>query len=643
MKYLLLFIVIPFSVAHAAAPDCNNLKKIAGDLEKKIQSTHFKPEACTTLGPDDLNLPADSIGFGGEWDYRCKDVSAIDLQLKSIENEIALLKGIDTLKSEIDTGLVTLKQYKNPDMAKEASASFIQNLNVAISLEQFLGTNNSNSENILSKVAQDPAGWTDIGSFAGLLRKHCNKSFSTQGNSVCRKGFELNEDTYKEISEFIKVGKSTESKFDKKQIENLTDALSIKKGEEAFSYTQLGKELKGLGDNGLLAQEDLALIKELPLLKNSTKYSFLKNLNDSAKNLKSSESLIHAQGTSARFSSIIQDLKKRQEWEMKSKLSLVLDQYKTHLPEDVQEVCSQARLLNGSIEDCLSPLKKSKELQSYQKSAVDDLIAELKYGQNHLTKMDELLRDCVPGEDLVYPSKCNEMVTQQMADLVAKSQMLNALKAKHVQSHPDLITFRNFALEKLHSSECMKSEESNIGCNAELGNISLNSIVLSQNVSDIIYVFKNPVEATEIAQLCLESEEVVPFKKELCELLKEEPKKTSQNNNDNYEAPVSPDSGNATGKALIDLGSSILNSIATYMAPPQNQINPYAPVFPYSQPMAQPRDISSQIMDPYVSRGYGNYFPTQGLRPYSSISSNVGTSSAYDFGGAKFFNSPVGW
>jgi hypothetical protein len=641
MKYLLLFLVIPFSVAHAAAPDCNALKKIAGDLEKQIQSTHFKdPETCTKLEPKDLGLPKDSIGFGGDWDYRCKDVSAIDLQLKSIENEIALLKGIEVLQSEINTGLDTIKKFKNPNMAKKASTTFIQNLNVAISLEQFLGTNNSDSENILSKVAQDPAGWTDIKSFAGLLEKHC-KFFSSKGDSVCRKDFELSKETYREISEFIKVGKGTERKFDKKQIEDLTDALAIKKGEEAYSYKQLGEAIKGPVD-GVLAQEDLALIKELPPLSNRTKYSFLKNLKDSAKDLKSSEKLIHAQATPARFSSIVQDLKKRQEWEMKSKVSLVLDQYKTHLPEDVQEVCSKARELNGSIEDCLSPLKKSKELQSFQKSAVDDLIAELKYGQNHLTKMDELLKDCVPGQDLVYPSKCDEMVTQQLADLVAKSQMLNALKAKHVQSTPDLISFRNFALEKLHSNECMKSEESNLNCSFDLGEISVNSIVLSKNVNDIIYVFENPLEGTEIGHLCLESEEVVPFKEKLCELLKEDPKKTS-NNNDEYEAPVSPDSGNTTGKALVDLGSSILNSIAGYLAPPQNQINPYGPVFPYSQPMAQPRDISSQIMDPYVSRGYGNYSPTQGLRPYSSISSNVGTSSAYDFGGAKFFNSPVGW
>lgn len=642
MKYLLLFLVVPFLNAGAAAPDCDKLKQIAGELEKKIQSTNLGPELCNKLEPADLNLPADSVGFGGDWDYRCKDVSAIDLQLKSIENEIALLKGIELLKSEINSGLTTLKQFKDPEIAKVASTAFIQNLNVAVSLEQFLATNNSKGENILAMVAKDPNGWNDIHSFAGLLKKSC-RSFNRDANSVCRVGFTLTTETYNEISEFIKVGKGTERKFNDKQIADLTDALSIKKENEDYSYTQLAENFKGVGSNGLLSKEDMAIIKELPSFSNSNKYSFLKNLKNSVKDLKSSEKLVDAQATPSRFSSVVQDLKKRQEWEMKSKLSLVLDQYKEHLPESVKEVCSKARELSGSIEECLSPLKESKGLQSFQKAAVDDLIAEFTYGQNHITKMDELLKDCVPDENLIYPSKCDELVTVQMADLVAKSQMLGALKAKHIQATPDLITFRNFALEKLHSNECMKSEESNINCNAELGNISLNSVVLTQNVNDIIYVFENPIDGNEVGQLCVDGVEEVPYKESLCALLKEDPKKNSKINNDHFEAPVSPDSGNPTGKALVDLGSSILNSIAGYMAPPQNQMNPYGPVFPYTQPSAPARDISSQLMDPYVSRGYGNYFPTQGLRPYSSISSNVGTSSAYDFGGSKFFNSPVGW
>jgi hypothetical protein len=122
MKYLILLLAIPFFSVEAAAPNCEKLKQIANDLEKKIQSKRFPAETCAQMDPVSLGLPADSIGFpkivpaldgptkvdkkvAAAWDYRCKDLSAIELQLKSIENEIALLKGIDSLKSEINSGI----------------------------------------------------------------------------------------------------------------------------------------------------------------------------------------------------------------------------------------------------------------------------------------------------------------------------------------------------------------------------------------------------------------------------------------------------------------------------------------------------------------------------------------------------------
>jgi hypothetical protein len=643
MRYLYLLLTIPFLSAQAAAPTCDKLRDIAADLEKSIQSKHFAPEVCDKMDAASLGLPTDSIGFSGDWDYRCKDYSAIDMQLKSIENEIALLKGIDSLKTEIKEGLATIAKVKNPEQAKEASASFVKNLDVARSIELFLGTNNAQSENILAKLAEDKNGWTDINSFKGLLITHC-RSFNAKG-TVCENGFFLSEDTFKEIDGFIKVGKNTERKFSKDQVKDLTNAMKINKGDDPYSFGQISSDLKKeLGPNGLLSPEDVQKIKELPELSNDKGFDFLKKLKASIKDIKESEALVHAQATPTRFTSILNDLKKRQEWEIKSKFSLVMNQYGEHLPDEVAEVCTSARELKGSIEDCLTPLQKSKKLKSFEQAAVIDLIAEFKYGEAQVTKLNDLLKDCIPDQTLVYPAKCEGIVTQQMADLTAKAQVLNTLKAKHLQENADLITFRNFALEKLHSKECMNAEESNItNCYADIGNISREAIVLTKDTNDIIYVFEKPAAPTEVAELCLNSDVKVSFKKDLCKLTEEDPSK-KKTNDDNYEAPVSPDSsGNPVGQALFDLGSSILNSIAGYLAPPVQQVNPYGPVFPYVQPIAQPKDISSQIMDPYLSSGFGNYYPTQGLRPYSSVSSNLGTSSAYDFGGSSHFNSPVGW
>ena len=57
MRYLILFLAIPFLSAQAGVPDCERIKKIASDLEKKIQSAHFKTEVCTKMDAKSLGLP----------------------------------------------------------------------------------------------------------------------------------------------------------------------------------------------------------------------------------------------------------------------------------------------------------------------------------------------------------------------------------------------------------------------------------------------------------------------------------------------------------------------------------------------------------------------------------------------------------
>jgi hypothetical protein len=292
MRYLLLFLAIPFLSAQAEVPNCTRLKEIAGKLEKQIQEKRFPEGTCDKIEPKSIGLNEDSIGFpkassntpsrtssAEVWDYRCKDLSAIDLQLKSIENEMALLNGIDSLKKEIETGLKTISKYteKENEKAKQASKDFMENLVVAKTLETFLATNNAKGENILGKVTTDP-DWkadTNLEGFKKIVTKHC-KSFPQEG-TICAKG-EVNEETYKEIQGFVAVGSKTEDKFNKKQIKSLTEALSIKIGDEDYSYTKLAASLKGPQANGLMAEEDVKIIAALGPISNNRSFDFLKGM-----------------------------------------------------------------------------------------------------------------------------------------------------------------------------------------------------------------------------------------------------------------------------------------------------------------------------------------------------------------------------
>lgn len=649
MRYLSLVLFISFSVQ--AAPDCSRLKNIASSLEQQISTKRLAD--CDKITPKDIGQPEDAIGFpnlkkyegsDGNWDYRCKDFAAVDLQLKAIENELALLTGINKLKTEIDQALATFKSNPRHEEIRVSSKNFYTNLKVAASLEDFLLTNNPNGENILSKVIQDKNGWTDINSFAGLLRKHCAE-FPSE-NTVCQKNYGLSPEVYQEIDAFVKTGRASSGKFEKNHIKDLTKALSIKKGKEKYTYNQLLIEIKDPGE-GVLSEEDLAKIRELPqLVSGDDDFIFKKQLKLASGNLKNSGEVVYAQGTPDRFRTLVTDLKNREEWELKSKLSLVLNQFPPS--EDLKAKCDGVRELGGDVSSCLGPLAKS--LKGTDASVVEDFNLEMKYGQAHVARLTELQNKCIPNEAMEMPSECTALfagITDKVAALTQKASVLGALKVKHMQSSPDLFQLRNFALQKLLSGECVTEGDADIKeCYPDIGTIPREAATLTGAAGEIIHVLENPQAEIDIDLICDEGKEKVPFKSDLCELADEEAKKSSKGkvNVDNYNASTEAPSRDTSKEGFLAAGQTLLGAVVGMFAPkPQPMINPYASnMNPYPM-VAQPQDISQKIMGPYLASGFGNYYPTPGLRPYSSVNSNVGTYSAYDLGGGKFFNSPVGW
>jgi hypothetical protein len=649
MRYLFIILTFPFLVAQAATLDCNEVKKIADELEKKIQKKKIAPD-CEKLDAKSLGLPEGSIGFpktvNDGWDYRCKDLSSLEMQLKTVENEIALLNGITNLKSEIKDGLTVVKSFKNPNVATEATTDLFNNLEIAQSLELFMATNNSKSENILSKIASDKSGWTDIQSFAELVKKYCaefSKDGQNAGNSVCMPGYKLTDEVYSELNDFVILGKKTDRKFNKKQIADLTDALAIKKGDEKYSYSQLLSEVPRPATGSVLSAEDFKKIQEFPELTSNSKSHFLTETKKSILSLKGSESLVQAQNIPSRFSSYLNDLKKRQEWEMKSKLSLIFNQY-SDLPEIEQSSCTSAKDLSGPVSECLESIVKNEKIPQPDKNIVEDIQRELEISEDHIKRLNGFITKCVPSSSLVYPSDCDALISTQMADMVAKSQYLNALKAKMLQDSTDLVILRNFTLEKLHSASCMQAGESKISdCYQEIGNISKEALTLSGDAKSIIYVFEKPKEDSDIEKICNETKEIIPFKADICKLNDEDPSQNEKSKNpDNFQASVDPETRNKSGEAFGEFTKSILQTTANFLAPRPPQLpNAYGPNYPMVPPMKPAMDISTQIMAPAIMSGYGSYQSTPGLPPYSSSRAG-GSYSPYNFSTSSYFNYPSG-
>jgi hypothetical protein len=100
-----LWLLISFLSFSAFAEDgerCSNLRKYAQELEKKIQNQKLSKESgeCLKIPLSDLGIEESKLTFkdiipskadgSANYDYRCKDYSAVEAQLKLVENELAL-------------------------------------------------------------------------------------------------------------------------------------------------------------------------------------------------------------------------------------------------------------------------------------------------------------------------------------------------------------------------------------------------------------------------------------------------------------------------------------------------------------------------------------------------------------------------
>ncbi len=650
MRRLLSTIPLILSTSLAAAPDCGRMRMIAETLEKEIQEKRIG-DKCSEIKPADLSLDEKSIGFPeinkdkeSGFDYRCKDYSAIEMQLKTIENEIALFNGITNLKNEINEGLETLKKFPNKNIATEATTDLFKNLKVAKNLELFLATNNNKSENILSKLAADKTGWKDFDSFVELLKKNCqdfNKENKLTGDHVCSPGFKLTQEVYKEINDFTAIGKQTERKFNKSQIKDLSKALDIEKDEKKYTYTQLLSELKQPDEGKILTEEDLKKIQALPKLKSPADYSFLKEIKSSIEKIESSKSLVTVQNIPQRFQTFLTDLKNRQIWEMKSKMSLIFSQF-PKLPETSSESCLKARSLEGPIDECLQSIAKSDQVNPLEKEIINDLNNELAIGHDHIKKLEGFSSKCVPDSDLKYPEECHEMLSLKMADLLEKSNYLNALKTKILQESSDRISLRNFLLEKIYSNKCGSATDSSISnCSADIGNISKEAVALSSEANNIIFVLQNPKSQTDIEKICEETKETIPFKDEICELDDEEIEKEKNVNQDFFQASVDPVTRNRAGEDFSNFTKTLLSSVATAFTPPPQPIRPYTSNYPMVAPLPPAKHIVTQVMEPALMTGYGVYRSHPGLTAYSPSGAGGG-ARPYTFSTSSYFNYPTG-
>jgi hypothetical protein len=141
MKYILIFLLVPFS--HAWANNCTKLSQIAQFHDRELQFQSIKVKDSTNGICDDkaniiqVQKLEENLSDQAIEPYACHSLAAVEERIANLENEQGLLLGFDKLKSDIKANKQQAGELKGND-AQTAGLNFIDGLNAAETLEQLL-------------------------------------------------------------------------------------------------------------------------------------------------------------------------------------------------------------------------------------------------------------------------------------------------------------------------------------------------------------------------------------------------------------------------------------------------------------------------------------------------------------------------
>jgi hypothetical protein len=609
---------------------------MANQMQREIQNSRV--EKCTEMSPDALGTTAVPEGME---DYKCKDLSAIEARLKSLENELAMIRGLEAVRKEVIDGQKKIADINKPVLIAKASETFLSNLAIAETMELMLATTSANGKNLFSELAEKPAGdWDTPAKLKPVIESFC-KDHQIQGTSICSGGKNITQESFLAIRDFVGIGEETQKKFKKGHIKDLQAALSItKEDDKEYSFNKLASLLKDMPRDGELNKEHMEILKAMPTIKANKKFSYLTQM-------KEAKDVLDIQNGAKQFKFFLQDLANRQAWELKSKLSVVLFEHSSKIPKEGQKACLDARTLSKPIAECLKPLTSEANKEQHSRAIVSDLEKELTLGEKHLGEVNKLIEICVPDQDLKMPPECEPAVTAKEADLIPQIQFLNAMKIYLLKGKDDTIKLYNYALAQMREKGCGKIEKTDVlNCYQDVGNISKEAVALSGAATDIIHILAKPDDEADISELCDKEDEKkdLTYLKRLCEIdeANNKPNGPEPRNPDDIEASTDPGGRNPMSEAWRDLALLGAQTLGQMLAPPiEAGPNPYGPIYPPVNLGAPKGDIYDQLAAPYINSGMTNYTPGLGLSPYGA--GGAGNSVNYDFGGSSMFNRPPGY
>lgn len=669
MESMILFILSLFTAISfgATPPGCDELGKILQDYELDLQKSSIKdctPELAGTLLNTLKTTPlAQNVNYLK--DRVCLDLMTVESELEKLKLELAVLNGIDKLKETVSRTHQEVKNDKTKDI-QTSVRGFTDSLNTAQSLELLL--NSTVEDKTTKEVKPFLAALKDFPEsqrlnlldFKNRIQELCAGKSKKEPDACNSKEFDPGKEASQEILALI-----NNTKPDLKQISKWQEQLKIKRknskeGDKEYSFIEMQRELKdaftNIDSKTVLTKEQIKFIQKLDEFTFDPKFSFvteIANLKDKKKNKIASD----------KFFLLMEDVKRRQEYEVQSKLSIAWENLKRENPAshsnpkeknvidsltDIQKKnCEMAKSTYDAAVEC----KKSLEGIATNNVILTNFLSTIETSKNYRNSLDEQIKFCtVELKTKEEPSEeCFACLSGNKADVDDKINQLNMVKEKIGSENVRNMQFRNFALKKWTDQKCQTKDASLDMCETP-GLLSKDALMTANDAMKISIVYNSSEEKKSEAEkkakiLCedVNGKELTRIETQICKFFNDTTPNTIDpvNPDESYEAPTdAPRDGlqarirGAWVDGTVNLFNGILPLVYQNQFNQSNQfpmgVNPYPYNYtPYNFNSASPQMgfADTLMFNARYYGSYGFYMPTPGYQPYTAFGANSPLSS----------------
>lgn len=635
-----------------SARQCEGLAKALNGYEKDLQNKAFSN--CQNVRIEDLvkdvnfaipdflneDMPGTSLS------RKCSTLASVEAEIQKLKVEQSVLDGFEKLKASIQSAKDRTAD-REAAVARRNGKTFVDRLSAAQGLEALVATRvkdrtadrtQGNIDRPILQVLRARGPATKEG-LRDLVKELCSNEDKTDAVDACNPAnFDPTDPAIEDIVNLI----NSHEKIEAAQIEQFQNSLKIKRktpnadGESNYSFNQMNKEMREafakLDGKDPMSKAHLKAIKSLSDFESNPDF-------DIAQGLMTAGVQSEVKLASNKFMLHMRDSLSRQEYEARSKMSVMWETHKdkiTNVPSTTTESCNlakdnleQAILCQKYLKDDLPNVNNQTARADMSRALAaieDNIVYHTKLSQD-LARCDNLYKS-----EGVISEMCMGTISLTHANLGEKIIQLNALKDKIGSENTDLMKLRNYALFKWEKNNCGATTDATMDlCEVENSTLNKETKFTVSNALKVAILFAPEAKAeTEGKALC--EDENVAKRNPVCTDAVVSDVTPPVVLNEGVDGPTdAPDGGHADAAirdAWIGAGANLLKQALDYVIPrqtPPSLPNPYPYNYGPYNGGAPPMGIADTIMFNARYQGaYGFYMPTPGYQPYTAF----GASSA---------------